>query len=164
MNCYFYLYQQATCINTDVEIRCRHHTITLPSNNMLRTVILFTFILGLVALTSGDRVTGNVILNGDSAGSTSLPANSILEIQVLDTRVADASARELAGAVTTVTGPFPIAYQITYTPDIPPLPYYTLSAAIRNGGRLLYRNTYSITTKVQEGGTDVVDIPVDPIS
>ena len=131
---------------------------------MFRVVILSTFILGLVALTSGDQVTGNVILNGELAGSTTIPANSILEILVLDTRLADASARELAAARTVVAGPFPIAYQITYTPDTPPLPYYTLSAAIRNGGSLLYRNTYSVTTKVQESGTDVVDISVDRIN
>ena len=131
---------------------------------MLRTGLLFTFIVGLVGRTSGDRVSGSIIRNGDSSGSTPFPSNSILQIQVLDTRVADVSARVLAASQTAATGSFPIAYQITYTPDTPPLPFYALSAAITSNGRLLYRNTFRVTTKVQENGEDVVDIPVDLIN
>lgn len=126
---------------------------------MFRIFVSLAIIFGLCTLTSGDTVTGNVVFNG--AVPASLPSGSILEIEILDTRLADAAARVLATLQVPVTGSFPILYQITYTPDTPPLPFYTLSATIKNGNNLLYRNTNSITTAVQEDGTDEVNIPVD---
>ena len=128
---------------------------------MLRIFVSLAIILGLSTVTWGDTVTGNIVFNSNGTPTVSLPSGSILEIEILDTRLADAAARILATVQVPVTGSFPISYQITYTPDTPPLPFYTLSASIKNGNNLLYRNTNSITTTAQEDGTDVVNIPVD---
>lgn len=128
---------------------------------MFRPLVLAAILAAFVSFTVGDTVSGDVLLNGDPSLNTSVPSGSILQVDVSDTSIADAMARVLGTSQTSISGSFPFSYSVIYTPDNPPRPFYTVSAQITNGNTLLYRNTQSITTTVQEDGTDEVDIPVN---
>ena len=110
-----------------------------------------------------ETVSGNVTLNGDPSLSTTLPLGSNLQIQVSDVSKADAAARVLETLQIPNVVSLPIDYEITYTPDASPPPFYSLSARITNGNDLIYINTEHVSTTVTESGSSVTDIPVRPI-
>jgi uncharacterized lipoprotein YbaY len=111
----------------------------------------------------GETISGRVALSGDPSVNIPLPNGSNLQIQVLDVSKADAEARVMETLQIPNVASFPIAYQITYTPDASPPLFYSLSARITNGNDLLYINTEHVSTRVTENGFSVTDIPVERI-
>jgi uncharacterized lipoprotein YbaY len=111
----------------------------------------------------GDIISGRVVLADNSDVPTSLPPGYELIVEVLDTSRADAPAPVLGSSKYSDLATFPIFYQVTYTPHVPPLRSYSLSARITYEHRLQYLNDYRIYVKVEEGSTSSVDIPVRSI-
>ena len=98
------------------------------------------------------------------SSSTPIPfSGCTLRVQVADTRIADAAARILGQADYPNVLSFPILYSITYPPDTPPQPYYSLLTRITCSDVLRYLSDTPVYITVGETGVDLADIQVRAI-
>lgn len=78
----------------------------------------------------------------------------------MDITLADAGTPVLGQSDYPNVSTFPILYSITYLSDVPPRPFYSLSARITCSGVLRYYSDTAVQITVDETGVNVADIRV----
>ncbi len=106
----------------------------------------------------GDRIIGNVLLDGDSSSTVTLPAGCQLDVELRDPSIHDTPARVLGSAQYSSIFTFPILYSLTYTPDVHPKPFYSMFAKITCPSGILYMSDSGRHITVEEDGISSVNI------
>ena len=140
------------CTST-LHSRCSSRSALEESPPMNRSLLLFVLVLAL----GGDTVFAQGATQGAVVGTVSyrqrmaLPADSVVEVRLLDTSKMDVAPQVIGEAIIPTAGAqVPIPFRIEYNPAaIDPSHTYSVRAIINVGGKVLFSSptTYPVLTR-----------------